>query len=129
MLVAGTFLPWLKSGRASRNSYQASGAVRRLVDPPDPLGVLFTVWPLLALASGAAAALFLLGIRRAAAVLGTVTALIAGAAAFGAVKSTSSAYASVIISGPTTTLIGAALVVVASPVCTMRARPAPRSTP
>lgn len=29
VLVAGTFLPWIRSGSTSRNSYQAAGHVER----------------------------------------------------------------------------------------------------
>ncbi len=129
VVVVGTFLPWLRSGHATRNSYRASGTIRRIIHPPGPLGVLFTVWPLLAVAAAAAIALLVLRMRRLGALIGLLTALLAGGAAFEAVRSASSAYAAVVTSGPTATLIGAGLIIVAAPVCFVTARPARRSNP
>ena len=110
ILVTGTFLPWLRSGRSARNSYQASGAIRRLVAPHGPLGALFAVWPLIAIAAAASAATYLLGLRRSSAALALGTALVSTAAAFNALKTSSNAYASVVVSGPRTTAIGGVLV-------------------
>ena len=63
VLVLGTFLPWLRSGRATRNSYEATGAVRRLVHPPGVLDDLFRIWPLLGAVCALAVAVYVLGLR------------------------------------------------------------------
>jgi hypothetical protein len=128
VLAIGTFLPWLKSGHASRNSYQAGGAIRRLIKPPGALDMLFSVWPLLAAAAAAAIALFVIDFARVATAVSVVTAVLAGAAAFWAVESTANAYASVLIGGPSTTLVGAAIVIVAAPFSVRPERPAQAST-
>ena len=44
-IVLGTFLPWLRSGTHERNSYQAGGAVRRLVEPSATVDHLLALWP------------------------------------------------------------------------------------
>ncbi len=128
VLVIGTFLPWLQSGDSQRNSYQASGTLRRILDPPGLLGALFAVWPLLAAAAAGGIALLLLGFRRSGAFVATVAALVGGGTAFEAVRSASNTYASVIVSGPSTTLVGSALVLASAPICVVFAHPPHRST-
>ena len=53
VMVVGTFLPWLGSGTARRNSYAAGGAVRRLLTLSTPLHDMLAGWPLLGLAAAA----------------------------------------------------------------------------
>ena len=57
VLLIGTFLPWLRSGRNGRNSYQAGGAVRRLIGTSGLVDSLLALWPLVGLACAAVVAL------------------------------------------------------------------------
>lgn len=110
VVVVGTFLPWLRSGQATRNSYEAGGAVRRLLGTTGLVDNLLALWPLVGIACAASIALVLLGLRR----LGTLTAglaaLAAGAAGVGALATTATSFAEVVVTGPLVTLIGATLV-------------------
>jgi hypothetical protein len=114
VLVVGTFLPWLRSGRATRNSYAATGAVRRLVHPPGVLDDLFRVWPLLAALCALAVASYLIGFRRIGALFGMLASLAGGAAAIGALRAADNTYASVIDTGPVVTIVGAAVLLVSA---------------
>lgn len=114
MIVVGTFLPWLRSGRASRNSYEATGAVRRLIHPPGLIGELFRVWPLLGSVCALAVVAYVAGLRWLGVLLATLAAIAAGGAAITALTARTNAYASVIDSGPGTTLAGAAIVVISA---------------
>lgn len=112
VLVLGTFLPWLRSGRVTRNSYEATGAVRRLIHPPGVLDDLFRVWPLLGAVCALAVAAYLLRLRALGPVLGVVASLAGGAAALAALNATGNAYASVTNTGPVITIVGAAIVLI-----------------
>lgn len=112
LLVVGTFLPWLRSGRATRNSYEATGVVRRLIHPPGVLDDLFRVWPLLGVLCALAVASYLVGLRIVGLVLATVAAIAAGSAAIGALEAHTNAYASVTDTGPGVTIAGAAIVLI-----------------
>lgn len=110
VLLIGTFLPWLRSGGALRNSYQADGVIRRLLAPNGPAGALLTAWPLVGACCAVAAAGYALGLRRTALALAAVTAVAAGAVAVPALILAPRSYASVIAGGPAVTLAGSALV-------------------
>jgi hypothetical protein len=113
VIVVGTFLPWLQSGRTTRNSYQTGGAVRRLLGTSGLIDYLLGLWPTIGLACAAAVALFLFGLRTAGAVVAGLAALAAGAASVGALAATATSYAQVALLGPVVTLIGATLVALA----------------
>jgi hypothetical protein len=112
-VVIGTFLPWLHSGRASLNSYQAGGAVRRLIATSGVLDHLLALWPLLGSCCAVAVALFLVGLRTPAVMMAGGCALGAGSASVGALATGSSSYARAAATGPILTLIGATLVALA----------------
>ena len=107
--VVGTFLPWLGSGRAERDSYAAGGAARRLLTLSRPVHDLLGAWPGLGLVAGVALALLLLG--HLAAGLGTafVASVVAGGCALAVLPVQGTSYAHVILTGPVITLIGAML--------------------
>jgi hypothetical protein len=128
VLLLGTFLPWLQSGRTSRNSYETGGAIRRLIGTTGFLDGLFMLWPLVAVACAAAVALFLFGLRTLGALVAGLAALGAGAAAVGALAATANSYAQVAIIGPVVTLIGATLVALAVLLRALVAVAVPRST-
>jgi hypothetical protein len=112
-IVVGTFLPWLHSGAATRNSYQTGGAVRRLLATTGLIDDLLRWWPLVALACAAAIACYLLGWHTAGTVLAGLAAIAAAAAAIAALATTATSYAEVSLIGPVVTLIGATLVALA----------------
>ncbi|PXY22397.1 hypothetical protein [Prauserella muralis] len=77
--VAGTFLPWLRSGAAERNSYQAVGIAEQLVLRDDALaGALLRAWLTVPLLAVACVGLLVLGWRRTGAALAAVLALLVG---------------------------------------------------
>jgi hypothetical protein len=105
--VSGTFLPWLRSGTALRNSYAAGGVLRRLLGASGALGGLLRAWPALTLLCAATVAAYLLGARRAATLLGALAALAGAAAAVTALVLRAARYPEVVVNGPVVTLIGA----------------------
>lgn len=110
VLVAGTFLPWLRSGDARRNSYQTGGTLRRLLDLHGVLDVAVSAWPFAGLTCAAVVALFAVGLRRCAAALGLVTALAMGSVAIAALRVDSNAFVRPVRFGPAVTLAGAIMV-------------------
>jgi hypothetical protein len=112
-IVVGTFLPWLRSGTQDRNSYQAGGAVRRLLGASGFIDHVLGLWPLVGVACAAAMALFLLGLRTLGSIVAGVSALAAGAAGVGALATTATTVAEVTLIGPLVTLLGATLVALA----------------
>jgi hypothetical protein len=113
LVVIGTFLPWLRSGRRLRNSYQADGAIRRLLEPQGPAHFVLSVWPAISIACAVAVALYALGARTVALTLGLLIGLGVAAVAIGALSAPRVHAASVVPPGPVVTLIGAASVLAA----------------
>jgi len=107
VLVVGTFLPWLRSGRATRNSYATDGAVRRLLDVDGFAGAALQAWPFVSLLCAAAVALVLLGRTGLGAVLAAVAALAAGPVAGWALGAQSRGLLHAATAGPAVTLAGA----------------------
>lgn len=115
VLVAGTFLPWLRSGAAVRNSYQTVGIGRRLtVLGEGVFNVVTAAWPAVGIAAALCAALYVLGARRSASVATLLLAVVAGTVATLAmvVLPGSESAIRVIAVGPMVTLAGAILAVV-----------------
>jgi hypothetical protein len=113
MVTLGSFLPWLRSGQAVRNSYAALGVLRRLVGVPGIEGALLAGWPVLALLCSAAAAIFAIGARRIAACAALVPAVFAGILAGAALARSGTGSIQVAPIGPAVTLVGALLIIVA----------------
>lgn len=113
LIVVGTFLPWLRSGRVLRNSYQADGAIRRLLAPDGLAHGALAVWPAVSLACAAAIALYTLGGRGLGLALGLMTALVAAAVGIGALTAPTLASVSVAPIGPVVTVLGSALTLLA----------------
>lgn len=112
--VVGTFLPWLHSGTATRSSYAAGGAARRLLGLDGALGAALVAWPFLGLACAVAAALLLLGRLVAGAALALVCALVAGAAAVVVLGRDAGGLVGPAGLGPGVTLAGAVLTALAA---------------
>lgn len=127
VIVVGTFLPWLRSGRTTRNSYQTGGAVRRLIGTTGIVDDLLGLWPLVGLACAVAVALFLFGARTVGTVIAGLSAMGAGTASIGALATTATSYAKVSIIGPVVTLVGATLVALAVLLRALAAVAVPRS--
>lgn len=108
-LVVGTFLPWLRSGRVSRNSYEADGTIQRLLGVRGLGHAALTAWPFLGGLCAAAVALFALGLQRLAAVLAALVAVAAGGVAIATLRVPAAPYAAPASAGPTVTILGAVL--------------------
>ncbi len=120
-VAGGTFLPWLRTGLATRNSFRAAGLINRLLAPPGLAGLLLSAWPLIVLACAVAIALLVLHVRRTASGLAALTALAAGGVAFTTLLLPSRSYATVARSGPAVTGTGACLVLVSVAISLARA--------
>jgi hypothetical protein len=114
LLIAGTFLPWLRSGDVRRNSYEAGGALRVLVDLPGLLDAGVRAWPFIGLWCAAAVAAFVLGARRTAAALGLLAGALGGVVAIATLHARGTGLVAATRSGPIVTLIGSVLVFGAS---------------
>ena len=112
-LTFGTFLPWLRSGSVLRNSYQTDGAIRQLLQPGEPIKTALAAWPAVSFACAAVVALYAVSMRRSAAALAVVTALIAAAVATAALAAGAVQSVRAESSGPTVTLVGSVLVLLA----------------
>jgi hypothetical protein len=122
-IVAGTFLPWLDSGSTTRNSYQAGGVARRLLDVSGWLGAGLQAWPYVGLLCAAVVALFALGLPRSAAALGLLTAGCAAAVAAGALSVQGNGLVGPAIRGPIVTIAGATAVIMASSLLLLQRQP------
>lgn len=114
LIVIGTFLPWLRSGRVLRNSYETDGAIRRLLAPDGLARGALSVWPAVSLACAAVVALYLFGARSSALALAVLTSLVAAAVGTGALTAPRVGSLSVEASGPACTVAGTALVLLAA---------------
>ncbi|TDP91984.1 hypothetical protein EV186_108197 [Labedaea rhizosphaerae] len=112
LIVVGTFLPWFRSGSTRRDSYQAIGLIRfyRLLDG-SPFDPLLTVWVGLTPAITLCVVAYALGLRRTAACVAGVLAVLTGTVATVAVVQVDDGgLLGVAGTGPAVTLTGSALV-------------------
>jgi hypothetical protein len=107
--VAGTFLPWLRSGTVDRNSYRAGDVLRRIEQLPAVLGFLMEIWRFLPLACAVAAALVLLRIDWAGLTVAAVCAVVAGTSSAVVLVRGSSGLVRAVSTGPLLSLTGSAL--------------------
>jgi hypothetical protein len=122
VLVVGTFLPWLHSGLATRNSYATDGAMRRLLRVGGAANTALRAWPFLSLLCAVAAALLLLGHLRTALAAAVVAALVGGGVAVWALTTSSGALVRPAPVGPIVTAVGAALTLVGVLACARSSR-------
>ena len=125
VIVIGSFLPWLRSGLATRNSYATDGAVRRLLQVDGTLAAVLRVWPFLSLACALAAALVVVGQHRAGIGLAALVALCTGIVATWALLSSARGLLRPASLGPAVTLTGSILTLLAVLAC---CAPTDRST-
>jgi hypothetical protein len=114
VLLVGTFLPWLRSGRSERNSYRAGGALRRLLDLHGALDTAVSAWPFIGVLCACVVAIFAVGLRRCAAVLALLTAVSAAAVAVTALRVDGNSLARPLRLGPAVTILGATVVAIAA---------------
>jgi hypothetical protein len=125
-VVAGTFLPWLRSGTVDRSSYSAGDVLRRIEALPTALGFLLDVWPFLSLACAAAAALAVLRVDRGALTVGAICAVTAGTTSAVVLVRGSTGLVRPVSTGPLVTLAGATVVFVTVLISLVRAYFRPR---
>ncbi|HEX3779091.1 MAG TPA: hypothetical protein VHX38_05460 [Pseudonocardiaceae bacterium] len=114
VLLAGTFLPWLRSGSVSRDSYQSVSALRGLPSPPTGAeNALLYSWLAVIPLCAICIALYALNLRRPSAVVACLASLLVVVASIIAMTRPD-ASGSVGFSpiGPTVTLAGAALALI-----------------
>lgn len=114
VLVIGTFLPWLASGAALRNSYQAMAVARRLTPLGDgPAGAALTAWPAVGGVTAAFLMLYVVGLRRTAALGVSLLSVLAGtvATAMVVVLPPGDFTVRAVLLGPVVTAAGATLAV------------------
>lgn len=123
-LVVGTFLPWLGSGAALRNSYQAMAVAKRLTPLGDgAVGAALSAWPAIGGITATGFVLWVVGLRRAAAVVVASLAVVVGtvAAAFVVLLPVGEFTVRAVVAGPAVTVTGA-LLVIAGAVTTLASR-------
>jgi hypothetical protein len=128
-LVTGSFLPWLASGTALRNSYQAMAVARRLTPLGDGWpGAALQAWPALGGITTACLALYVVRLRRTAAVALALLGVVAGTVATAMVVLLPPGEVTVrtVVVGPVVTMTGAVLAVVGA--VTTLALPANRAS-
>lgn len=113
-IVVGTFLPWMHSGTATRNSYQAGGLARRVLQVPAWLNTALYVWPFTALAAAAVAALLVMGWTATAGGLGLVLSAGCSVVTIGTLSLGGTEAVSPAAVGPVITLSGAVVVLASS---------------
>jgi hypothetical protein len=114
VLLVGTFLPWLHSGRATHNSYAADGTIQRLLEVHGLARSALSAWPLLGVGCALAVALCTIGAPRSGAAVAVLLAVCAGAVAIGTLRVHATSLAKPAVVGPAVTLFGATLVVLAA---------------
>lgn len=113
LVIAGTFLPWLRSGVVLRNSYQSAGAVRVLVGG-GASGVLLNAWLMVIPVCGLCVAIYALRLRRVSAGLAGVLAVAVATVAIVVRGDDASALFTAVATGPMVTLAGAVLALAGS---------------
>jgi hypothetical protein len=120
VVVLGTFLPWLRSGRRERDSYAGRAAIRDLVDVHGALRLVMWIWPFLGVGCALAIALLLLGLPRSGAAVALVASVYAGGVAIWVLSAHGRGAVRAATSGPVVTLLGALAAVIGAGVCLAR---------
>jgi hypothetical protein len=117
LTVVGTFLPWLRSGQTTRNSYASDGVARRLLHADGPLNALLHAWPFVSLACALALALLVLGLVRSGAAVAVLAAVCAAAVSVGVLTADDRSFVRPDTFGPIVTLSGSGLTLLAVLLC------------
>jgi hypothetical protein len=127
LMVIGTFLPWMTSGSVTRNSYQAGGVARRVLQVPTWLSGALHVWPFVGLACAVVVALIVAGLPQPAGVFGVVVSVACAAVSIGTLTLDGNAAVRPNSAGPATTIIGAVMVLASSTLLLRGSERPPRS--
>jgi hypothetical protein len=114
-VAVGTFLPWVRSGKVLRDSYESIAVVRTIeVLDGSPFALVLDVWTMLIPISTLCVLGYAVGFRRWAATISSIIAIISGTVAGAAtvVSGDEGAHLAVSHTGPTTTVIGAVLTLI-----------------
>lgn len=112
-VAVGTFLPWVVSGLVLRDSYESIGVIRSIkVLDGSPLALVLDAWVVLIPVSTLCIVAYVLGFRRSAATVSGIVAIISGTVAGAAtvVSGGEEVRLGISSTGPTTTLVGAVLI-------------------
>lgn len=115
LVAVGTFLPWVVSGSVLRDSYESIGVVRRLrVLDGSPVAAVLDGWMMIIPVITLCVAGYAFGVRRTAATISTILAIICGTIAGAAtvVGSGEDVGLGIAVAGPVTMLIGCVLTVI-----------------
>jgi hypothetical protein len=126
VMVAGTFAPWLRSGRVTRNSYRTAGLLERLLDVHGLAGAALDAMPLLALLCAICAVVFIAGYRRVAVTAISLLAVVMGVLAIAVLNAPSADGIRAVHTGPIVTLAGSLAALLAAAVSVL-ARDADRA--
>jgi hypothetical protein len=111
----GTFLPWVRSGTVLRDSYESIAVIRTIkVLDGSPLALVLDAWTLLIPVITLCVVVYAVGLRRSAATISAVVAIISGTVAGSAtvVGGGDEVRLGISSTGPVTTLVGAVLTLV-----------------
>lgn len=117
IIAAGTFLPWVVSGKVLRDSYESIGALRAIdVLDGNPLESVLDVWVMIIPAITLSVVIYAFGFHRTSATISTILAIISGTIAGAAtvVGGGENAGLGIAVPGPVTVLLGSLLTVIGS---------------
>lgn len=111
ILIGGTFLPWVYSGRVAKSSYSITGSLERHLNLPSWGAAIVSGWPLLGPICAGLVVIFALGLRRTAALLSLLLLVVVLLLSTGLLIVGSRAAGPITIAtlGPAVTLAGAAV--------------------
>jgi hypothetical protein len=114
-IAVGTFLPWVRSGSVLRDSYESISVLRTIkVLDGSPLALVLDVWTVLIPVITVCIVAYTLGLRRSAATISAILAIISGTVAGAAtvVGGGEEVRLGISSTGPATTFVGAVLTLV-----------------
>ncbi len=122
VLVAGTFLPWIYSGRVAKSSYSITGSLERHLNLPNWAEVIVSGWPFLGPGCAVLIVVFAIGLRRSAAAVSILCFLLIALLCCGLLilGRDLAGPISIAAMGPAVTLIGCALAVPAAGVLVLK---------
>ncbi len=134
VVCVGAFLPWLRSGAATKSSFELAGVLDRLGPADGPwLTAALTMWIMIPLVSVTSIALAVLGYLRTSGTIATIVAFLAGTVAVATyvVGSGDDSAISTVPAGPLTTCAGGSITILGAlgVVLTDRRTPATTGTP
>ena len=124
--VVATFLPWLRSGRSTRNSYASAAQLRNVLPSGGVTDAALRLWSYVPIVCALAILLVLAGRPRAGAIVGLAITLVAGAVAVAALSTAAHGIVRAESAGPGWTAVSAAVTCAAALACLILFRHTPR---